>query len=421
MPDSSEDMQMSLPIGHFGQTERVGDGAVIPTLTVAELEADPHGVFRAWRPKLPFVRHQAGGLLVLRAGDVDHMMRDPRVQATETLVPEMRDIPKGALFDIFAHGMLTANGAVHRKRRSPFTRTFAARLVTALRPRIRAAAEDLVRGWIEEDDVDLVSRYTAQIPAQTIADILGLPYVDIPRFTRLAYKVSRVLNFTFGPEDVPNLETAAAELQHYVREVLEERRSTPRDDFLSRFLAEADEAGELTSLEVVIQLVQMIIGGTDTTRVAGATQVALLLQHPAQWDAVSRDPGLIPAAVTESLRFEPSVGSIGRVAWEDIALDGHVVPAGNLIILSTMSAMRDDQVYAQPDLFDIRRTDHPRLHPIFGGGAHRCIGESVARIELEEGLSALMRLTPRLRLAGAMPVLQGHRGIRRIDALRVAW
>ena len=245
--------------------------------------------------------------------------------------------------------------------------------------------------------------------------------MDIPRFTRLAYKVSRVLNFTFGPEDVPNLEAAAAELQHYVREVLEERRSTPRDDFLSRFLAEAEEAGELTSLEVVIQLVQMIIGGTDTTRVAGATQVALLLQHPAQWEAVSRDPGLIPAAVTESLRFEPSVGSIGRVAWEDIALDGHVVPAGSLIILSTMSAMRDDQVYAQPDLFDIRRTDHPRLHPIFGGGAHRCIGESVARIELEEGLSALMRLTPRLRLAGAMPVLQGHRGIRRIDALRVAW
>jgi cytochrome P450 len=120
------------------------------------------------------------------------------------------------------------------------------------------------------------------------------------------------------------------------------------------------------------------------------------------------------------LRYEPSVGSAGRVAREEIRLDGHVVPAGSLILLSTLSALRDEAVYAHPDTFDVRRTDLPRLHPVFGGGAHRCIGEALARIELEEGLGALTRLAPRLRLTGAMPVLQGHSGIRRIDALRVA-
>jgi cytochrome P450 len=392
----------------------------VPTLTVAELEADPHGVFRAWRPRLPLVGHEVAGYLVLRARDVDLLMRDPRARATETLYPETRGIPEGTLFDIFAHGMLTANGAVHRRRRSPFTRTFAARIIEGLRPRIRAAAESLVRDVLAEDEVDLVERYTSLIPAQTIADILGLPRDDIPRFTRLAYEVSRVLSFTFGPEDIPDLEAAAVALEDYVRAILEARRSSPQDDFLSRFLAEADAAGELTPQEVVVQLVQMIIGGTDTTRVAGAMQVALLLQHPEQWAAVSRDPGLIPAAVAESLRYEPSVGSAGRVAQEDIALDGHVVPAGSMILLSTLSALRDEAVYAHPHTFDIRRTDLPRLHPIFGGGAHRCIGEALARIELEEGLGALMRLAPGLRLTGAMPVIQGHSGIRRIDALRVA-
>jgi hypothetical protein len=150
-------------------------------------------------------------------------------------------------------------------------------------------------------------------------------------------------------------------------------------------------------------------------------QVALLLRHPEQWEAVGRDPGLIPAAVAESLRYEPSVGSTARVAREDIVLDGRVLPAGSLIILSTMSAMRDEHAYAWPDVFDIRRNDFPRLHPVFGGGAHRCIGEALARVELEEGLSALTRLTPELRLAGVMPVVQGHAGIRRIDALHVAW
>ena len=392
----------------------------VPTLTVAELEADPHGVFRAWRPRLPFVGHEVAGVLVLRARDVDQLMRDPRAQATETLYPKTRGILEGTLFDIFANGMLTANGAVHRRRRSPFTRTFAARMVEGLRPRIRAAAESLARDWMGEGDVDLVARYTAQIPAQTIADILGLSRGDIPRFTRLAYEVSRVLSFTFGPEDIPDLESAAVALQDYVRAILEARRASPQDDFLSRFLAEAEAAGELTPQEVVVQLVQMIIGGTDTTRVAGAMQVALLLRHPEQWAAVSRDPGLIPAAVAESLRFEPSVGSAGRVAREEIRLDGHVVPAGSLILLSTLSALRDEAVYARPDTFDIRRTDLPRLHPIFGGGAHRCIGEALARIELEEGLGALMRLAPHLRLTGAMPVIQGHSGIRRIDGLRVA-
>ncbi len=405
------------PILHPGPIRPAED---IPTLTVAELEADPHGVFRAWRPRLPFVGHEIAGALVLRAADVDRLMRDPRLQATETLYPETRGIREGALFDLFAHGMLTANGPAHRRRRSPFTRTFAARMIEGVRPRIRAAAETLVREWMPEGEIDLVARYTALIPARTIADILGLPREDIPRFTQLAYEVSRVLSFTFGPEDIPDLEAAAVALQDYVDALLEARRSAPRDDLLSRFLAEAEAAGELTPQEVVVQIVQMIVGGTDTTRVAGAMQVALLLRHPEQWAAVARDPDLIPAAVAESLRYEPSVGSAARAARDDIPLEGHVVPAGSLVLLSTMSASRDEAVYARPDTFDIRRTDLPRLHPVFGGGAHRCIGEALARVELEEALGALMRLAPGLRLAGAMPVLRGHSGIRRIDALRVA-
>ncbi|ACL59691.1 cytochrome P450 [Methylobacterium nodulans] len=391
----------------------------IPILSVAELEADPHGVFRHYRPRMPFVAHEAGGFLVLRSRNVEQLMRDPRARATETAYPEMRGIHDGALFDLFEHGMLTANGTVHRRRRSPFTRTFAARLIEDLRPRIRATAEALVGSWMDEGEVDLVEHYTALIPARTIAGLLGLPQADIPHFTRLAYEVSRVLSFAFGPEDIPDLQAAAGELKDYVARLIEERRRAPGDDFLSRYRAEAEEASDLSPLEIIAQIVQLIIGGTDTTRVAGAMQVALLLQHREQWEAVCRDPALIPRAVTEALRFEPSAASSARLTQEDIALDGHVLPAGAVIILSTMSAMRDEQVYARPDVFDIHRTDHPRLHPVFGGGAHRCIGEALARAELEEGLAVLARHLPQLRLTGAMPKLQGHSGIRRIDRMCV--
>jgi cytochrome P450 len=395
--------------------------AEIVTLTIQELEADPHAVFRRYRAITPFVAHEAGGYMVLRSGDVEQLVRDPRVRATETEYPEMRGITEGAIFDAFNHGMLSYDGAAHRRRRAPFTRTFAARLIAELRSHIRKIAEERVDGWRAEDEVDLVDRFAAQIPAQAISDLLGLPKADIPYFTRLVYSVSRFLSFTFMPEDLPEIEAATRELQDYVENLLSRRREAAGGDFLSAYLADADQKGELSPLEIIAQIVILIIGGTDTTRVAMAVQVALLLQHRDQWDAVRRDPALIPAAVAEALRYEPSVASVTRHTLEDIELDGRTLPAGQIVTLSTMSALRDERVYEQPDVFNIHRTDHPRLHLVFGGGPHRCLGEALARAELEEGLAVLTARIPHLRLAGDPPRLQGHFGIRRIGEMRVTW
>ena len=185
-------------------------------------------------------------------------------------------------------------------------------------------------------------------------------------------------------------------------------------------MAAADDAAEMSPIEIIFQIVQLIIGGTDTTRVALVMQVALLLQHAEQWMAVCRDPGLIPAAVEESMRFEPSVASVSRVAAEDIEVDSAIIPAGKFVTLSTMSGMRDERAYDDPDVFNIRRVHQPRLHPVFGGGPHRCIGEALARAELEESLAVLTARIPQLRLDQA-PAIKGHSGIRRVDAMRVSW
>ena len=122
-----------------------------------------------------------------------------------------------------------------------------------------------------------------------------------------------------------------------MEKTLDDRRRSPRADFLSDFLAKAEAAGELSPLEMMIQIVQLIVGGSDTTRVAIVAQVALLLQHREQWDAVCRDPALIPGAVAEAVRFEPSGASFARVTMEDIELGGAIFPAGQLVICSTMS------------------------------------------------------------------------------------
>jgi cytochrome P450 len=395
----------------------IGD---LPVLTIAEIDADPHAVFRRYRADYPIIKNEFGTYVLLRYADIERLCSDPRMLATETGHPEMFGVTEGALFDFFKEGMLTANGEVHRRRRSPFSRGFAARIIADLRPLIRKSAEQLIDGWYADGQVEFVEQFASRLPARIIGDLLGLPRADIPKFTSLVYKVTRFIAVSIAPDEIPGAEAACQELRAYTEAILDERRRAPRDDFLSSVLAKVDDAGELSSLEIVFQVIQLIVGGTDTTRVALAAQLGLLLQHREQWDAVCSDPRLVTGAVAESLRFEPSVGAFGRMSPEDIEVDGVTIPAGKLIGFSTMSGMRDERAYIHPDVFDIRRTDQPRLHPIFGSGAHRCIGEALARAELEEALAVLAVRIPQARLDRA-PTISGHGGIRRVDAMRLSW
>ena len=391
-----------------------------PRLTDAELRDDPHGVLRFHRARTPLVMLDAGVCYVLRHADIVKLVKDPRAIGTGTALPKLLGVTEGPLFEAFEHGMLTANGEVHRRRRSPFTPLLAARALAGLRPVIRRSAESLVDGWRRQGRVDFAGDFAARLPALVISGLLGLPRKEIPSTMRLAQEVTRFLNLAVPPGEIPIAEAATRQLQTYVEGLILERRRSPREDFLSGFIAAADEAKELSPMEMVIQLIQIIVAGTDTTRVASIMTTGVLLQHRDQWQEVCRDPGLVPMAVEEGLRFEPSVATFSRLAAEDIELGGGaVIPGGSFISLSVMSAMRDERVYEDPDTFDIRRRDHPPRHPVFGGGVHRCIGEALARMELEEGLATLVERYPDLRLLEA-PVIEGHSGIRRADRMVVS-
>jgi len=412
--DRPTDSFSTTPANHLAK------GDEIPMLMIAPLEADPHGVFKSYRSSHSLVRHEAGGYFVLRFADVERLIRDPRCKASGTVFPEMRGITEGALFDLFNEGMLTANGEAHRRRRTPFSKAFAGRMISALRSNIRHAAEELVDEWYGDGQTELVAHFAAQLPGRLMADLLGLPREDIPAFTKLVYKVTRFFNFATPAEELPEIEAATRQLQDYVEDAIDRRRRKHHGDFLSTFLEQADTANEMSPLEKTTQIMSLIIGGTDTTRVAIASQTALLLQHPEQWAAVIQDPGLIPAAVAEAMRFEPSVGSVGRVAAEDIEVAGALLPQGAFVTLSTMSGMRDDAVWDRPDVFDISRPKQQRVHPIFGGGPHRCIGEALATAELEEALAVLTQRIPQLRLEKA-PTVTGASSVRRIDTMLVSW
>lgn len=392
----------------------------LPVLTAKQIDADPHGVFRHWRKTHPFVAHEAGGYIVLRHADVMRLSGDPRLCATETGFPQARGVTEGPLFDMFQHGMLTANDGVHDRRRTPLSRTFAVQMIAELRPHIRRSAEDLINTFYGDGHAEFVSQFAARLPVHTLAGLLGVPREDVPSLTRLVYELGRFFSPDSTQDDIPICEAAAQQLQDYVEKMLNDRRHAPRGDFLSTFLAEADEGAKLSAFETLFQIIQMIIGGTESVRATIVAQTAVLLLHREQWKAVCGNPGLVPAAVSEAMRFEPGIAGMVRLTAEDIDFDGLTLPAGQLVTLSTMSAMRDEKAYERPDEFNIHRGDLPRLHPVFGSGAHRCIAEALARIELEECLAVLTTRIPHLRLE-EIPVFKGHIFIRSMSSMCVSW
>ena len=400
------------------QLEMNRTAAQPPVVSFEELNSRPHDVFRTYRGDYPVIQRDDGVFFVLRARDVEALVADPRTRQVATELLAARGLTSGPVVDFLANTMLFADGAVHRRRRKPLSRLFAYRMMADLRPRIRELAEDLLKEPLRNGTLRVGEEYASLVPSITIAAILGIPRSDVPHFTKIAYDVAKSLTTSWTMEDVPGIEAATDELLSYTENLIEERRRSPKDDFLSTYVRNVDDAHELSAIEAINQIAGIIIGGSDTTRAAIVIQTALLAERPSVWEAVCQDSDLAAPAVMECLRFEPPVASFTRFTLADIEIDGYLIPKGRPLVMSSLSAMRDPAVYDDPDEFDIMRTQ-VRWHPVFGGGAHRCLGEALARIELEEALLALAASGKRLELAGEPLRVQGHGGIRRVDELEV--
>ncbi len=381
---------------------------------------DPHAGYAAVRPLAAVITFGAGMPMVTRYADVAGLMTDQRTRQMETEVLTMRGIASGPLFDFYANSMLQSNRPHHAKRRGPVGRTFAHKLIQDWRPYIRRLAHEMIDDVVAEGAMDVVEAISTPLPMRLMCAILGADAEDAPEISAKTLLASRGLG-AFRDAELPAIEAASADLIAMAERLLAERRRAPSDDFLSAYIARVDEAGALSELETLIQIVNLMIAGGDTTRVGIAAMVSLLLEHEDAWRAVVADPSLAPGAALEALRFEPPIGSIGRVALEPMFIDDIRIEAGAALGLSIVSAQRDPAVYRAPDRFDVRRDDHPRFSLSFGFGAHRCLGEALARAEMEEVLLALAERLPDLELDGPPATVKGHSGIRGISETRVRW
>ncbi|WP_161862083.1 cytochrome P450 [Algicella marina] len=388
-----------------------------PLVDPAILAQAPHNEFAALRPHHAVISLGERQYMALRATDVQRLLKDDRtIQVEGSTFCQLQSIPDGATRRLLSDFFLLSNGKPHRDRRGLFARTFAYSAMQSETARIRSIADQIVFSLPRNTSFDFVDTMAAQVPAKMTAALLGLPEVTVPYFTHAAYSISRAVSPIYPIDIHGEIEQATSELFGFVEDQLHERIQTPKDDLLTGLVADWQEHRNLSFESLVHQILGLIVGGTDTTRAAFAVLVYLLLERPDQWQAVQSDPSLIPGAVAEALRYEPSVGSITRFTVVDIQIGDTMVPKGSLLRLSTMSAMRDPALYADPERFDIRREDHPRLHTVFGDGPHRCIGEMLARIELQESLTALIAGAPGITLE-APPQLIGFGGIRQITPM----
>ncbi|ATY12782.1 cytochrome P450 [Amycolatopsis sp. AA4] len=294
--------------------------------------------------------------------------------------------------------LLSLEGEDHQRLRRLALPVFRAPLMDPLRPRMRRIFSDMVDAAASGAPLDAVSALTRQYPLSVICAVLGVPTDDLEFFSEIAE--AQVSGLSGSPDTFPAAMRAYDELDRYLTELLQQRRERPTDDLLSN-LVRAEENGDRFSREELISLVStLLVAGTDTTRTTLASVIYLFAKYPEQWDDLVANPELVPSALDEVMRFAPTAFVIKRMALADVTLGGLDIPAGTEVATLVVMANRDPDVFADPDRFDIRRvTRRPNLG--FGAGYRHCIGNALAKAELEEALKVLVERFERIEPAGA--------------------
>ena len=412
------------------------EGLVVPD-SVAQREpfdvdeqllwTDTHGVIRALREKTPvWCRHYGNTTFGVKAYSIfSHELSeaaavDPRTRQFELEPLSFNGVTDGPLFELYANGMLASNGETHIRRRTPLSRQFAFPIIRRMQPEIAAAAQDLLGSYLAQGRMNVAEDYGKRFPVSMLCSILGVPPEDTDAFGEWIRRAAVGLG-VFSADKLDSVNDGTERLLSYVSGLLEERRRTPRDDFLTDYLAKVDSQGDYTAEETFVQIAGAILAGSDTTRTAITMAISLLLEHPEAWADVQRDPSLATNIVDEVLRFEPAVGSVPRFVLQDLEIGGVEVAAGSILSISMLGALRDPGVFPNPDSFDIHRTTSPKLNLAFGSGAHRCLGEALARTKVEETVRAFVSMVPYAQLHGPPARVEGFSGVRHLIGFDIVW
>jgi cytochrome P450 len=375
------------------------------------LAEQPISRVRVWDGSTPW--------LITRYADQRALLTDPRVSADQARpgYPHQSENLRARRDGTIS--FVTMDDPEHARLRRMVIAPFTVRRMEALRPSVQRIVDDLIDGLLAgPKPADLVAELALPVPSLVICALLGVPYTDHEFFQR----TSKLLLSATAPVDT--VVAAQADLMAYLDDLVGRKLEDPTDDLLSSVGVKQVRTGQLTRQQLARMGMLLLVAGHETTANMISLGTAALLEHPDQFAALrdADDPAVIRGAVEELLRYLTITHSgRRRVALADIEIDGHVIRAGDGMVLAHNVGNRDEDVFADPDRLDVHRD--ARKHLAFGFGVHQCLGQPLARMELQVVYGTLYRRIPTMRLATPLAdVPFRHDGlIYGIEELPITW
>jgi cytochrome P450 len=333
---------------------------------------------------------------------VKHVGRTPLVFSS---APGITVVDAGQDFEAGQSSMLQMDPPRHARYRKLVSGGFTPRRINGLEPMIRALANEILDDAAAKGSVDYVTDVAAELPLRVIARFLGVPNEVRGLLFTSSNKLLGFEDAEYGTTEEDGRQ-GAMDLAMIAYRIGEARKLAPEDDIVTILLNAEVDGERLSDIDFIAFFVLLTIAGNETTRNQTSHTLRLLLEHPAELAKLRADPSLLPGAIEEALRFSPPVMYFRRTATVDTEIRGVAIPAGSYVTIYYPSANRDEDVFPDPDRFDITRA--PNEHLAFGDGEHFCLGASLARLQLRSIIGETLRRFPKIEPTGPIDLLRSH-------------
>ncbi len=383
----------------------------------AEVRDDPYPFYAHLRRHAP-VYHVAAldCWAVSRYEDVVSVLKDPAAFSSASLMTAMlgdlNPVP-GVPF------MLGSDPPVHTRLRRLVNRAFTPRSVAEMEPRIREIARQLVADLAGREEFDLVTELATPLPVIVIAEMLGIEPERRREFKHWSDDLIAITGGAVAGDERGRIARSMADLVAYLRHAIEKRRVEPSNDLIGGLVRAEEENQALSAEEVLAMTLLLLIAGNETTTNLVSNATLALLDHPGEMAKVRAQPGLIPNAIEETLRYDGPVQRIFRQTTRPVEVAGTAIAAGAFVMPLYGSANHDERVFADPERFDVSRDASE--HIAFGLGIHYCLGANLARLEARIVLEELFQQRGHLERVDAAVERINSLVVRGPKSLRLRW
>ncbi len=372
----------------------------------------PHDQLQWLRANDPVFRHEGDAerdwppfWAVTKHEDVVHVSRHSEIFSSSRKLALFNEMPEEQR-ELQRMMMLNQDPPEHTRRRSLVNRGFTPRQIGTLEQHIRDICEGLVDEAAAKGRIDFVTDIAAPLPLYVICELLGAPVEDRDKIFEWSNRMigSEDPDYATSPEEG---QAAAFEVYAYANDLAARRRERPRDDIVTKLLQPGENGETLTEDEFDLFVLLLVVAGNETTRNAASGGMLALFEHPEQWDRLVRDPSLASTAADEIVRWVSPVNLFRRTATRDTVIRDRKIKEGDKVVVFYSSANRDEEVFSAPSTFDIGRDPNPHIG-FGGGGAHFCLGNHLAKLELRVLFEVVARRLPNLRQAGEAKRLRSN-------------